>query len=133
MSGVAIARYLLANDASLTAQVPAARIMAGILPLNITPPAISVTEDSAEEHNNVAMDFDTTLRKSRVSVRVLAATYPSQKTILELARLALPNTNGTVNGITVDSIVPDASGPDEFDPDLAIYSQDKIFVVNFRV
>lgn len=133
MSGTAICRYLLKTNANLIASVPAARIMAGIAPLNTVLPAISVTEVTDQGHNNVAMAFNTTLFTSRVSVRVLADTYPSQKNLLELVRLALPNTSGTVNGHAVVSIVPGASGPDEFDAEASVYSQDKEFEVSFRI
>ena len=133
MSGVAIVRYLLANNANLVAAVPASRIKAGVLPLDIALPAISVSEVSGEEHNNVAMDFDTTLITSRAEVLVKATTYPSKKSILELVRKALPNTSGTVHGFVVDSIIPEATGPDDDDADLTIYTQGKKFAVRFRV
>jgi hypothetical protein len=44
MSGVAVIRHLLATNSTLVAQVPAAKIMAGVIPLNSVLPAVSVTE-----------------------------------------------------------------------------------------
>ena len=52
--GVSSVRYLLANDSGLTAQVPAARIMAGALPQGIALPAVSVMMVSSTRPQHVA-------------------------------------------------------------------------------
>jgi hypothetical protein len=129
MSAVAAIRYLLANDATLVAQVAATKIMAGPIPINTVLPAISVQEISQIPHNDVGMNSTSVLSTSRVQVTVLAKTYATQKSILELVRKACPNTHGTVNGVAVDSILPDSAGPDLYDADAVIYMQSRDFIV----
>jgi len=132
MSGTAIVRYLLANDASLIAAVPAVKIMAGVIPLNTVLPAISVMQVSGVPRNTVAMASGATvLVTDRVQITVMASTYPSQKSILALVRSALPVSRGTVNGFTVDSILPDSDGPDFFDAGLTIHMQSMDVMVIF--
>lgn len=110
MSGVTAVRYLLATNANLIAVVPATRIMAGALPQDTAAPAISITHVSTVRRNLVAAS--TRLCTSRVQVTVIASTYPTQKSILTSVRAALPRSRGTVNGVSVDSILLDNEGPD---------------------
>ena len=132
MSGVAIVRYLLANNTTLTAAVPSARIMAGVLPLNTLLPAISVLEIDGFPRLNVAMTGTQRQIVERVQVTVLTKDYPSKKTILALVRAALPLSRGTVNGISCDSVLPDLIGPDLDDPDTGIYSQSRDYMVRWN-
>jgi hypothetical protein len=132
MSGVAIIRYLLANNAALIAVVPATRIMAGALPLNTALPAISVQQSGMDERLNVAMSNAKVMQTERVIMSIKTATYPEQHTLLTLVEAACPHTRGAVNGFDVDSILPDATGPDLFLPEENIYLQDKSFTVRFN-
>jgi len=133
MSGVAIVRYLLSQNANLIAEVPAAKIQAGVIPLNTVLPAISVMQVSGVPRNTVAMTSGATvLVTDRVQVTVMASNYPSQKSILALVRAALPVSDGTVNGFAVDSILPDGDGPDFFDAALGIYMQSSDWMTRFR-
>lgn len=131
MSGKAIVRYLLANDATLIATVPAARIQAGVLPLNTALPAISVTKPSGRQHNNVAMGSASYLVSDRVQVTVLSKTIPELETILGLIRTALPLSRGTVNGYNCQAIIPDIEGPDLYDPQVLMQSQSQDYIVTF--
>lgn len=133
MSAVKVVWYLLSTNATLTATVPVARIQSGPLPLNTTLPAISIEEVSALDRRTVSMLTSDVLISSRVQVMVHAKTYPQKKGILELVRKALPNTSGTVNGVDVDSILPDATSPDLDDIAAGIYEQAKDFFVRYRV
>ena len=110
MSDAKAVRYLLANDATLTAQVPATRIRIGVLPHGIGLPAIAVTHVSTVRPQMV--NTASKLCVSRVQVTVMAADYESQKDVLALVRAALPRSRGTVDGIAVDSILIDTEGPD---------------------
>lgn len=132
MSAVTVIRTLLANNANLIAVVPATKIMAGAIPLNTDLPAIAVNEISGVERNTVAMNAATVLKTSRVQVTVQAKTYPQQKSILALVRKACPVSRGTVNGIAVDSILPDTVGPDLRDDEAGIFMQSHDFMVKFR-
>jgi hypothetical protein len=129
MSAVAVIRYLLANNATLIAQVEATKIMAGAIPINTVLPAISVMEVSTVDRNNVGMNETSVLHTSRVQITVLAKTYAAQKSILALVRKACPNQRGTISGVGVDSILPDGAGPDLYDDAAVIYMQSRDFMV----
>lgn len=141
MSGVAVVRYLLANSAPVLAIIPAARIMAGDLPLNATLPAISVMEIDSQPHNTVAMTEPNKLHTERVQVSVIfkgsggtpAGTgLPGVKGVLALLLAAVPHTHGTVNGINVVSILPDGEGPDLQDAATSLYSGSRDFIVRWK-
>jgi hypothetical protein len=110
VSDVRAVRYLLANNATLNAQVPAVRVIGGVLPQGIELPAISVTHVSTVRPQMV--NAASKLCVSRVQVTVMAASYQSQKDVMALVRAALPRSRGSVNGVAVDSILPDIEGPD---------------------
>ena len=140
MSGVAVIRHLLANAAAVTAVVPAARIMAGDLPLNTALPAISVTQISGVPHNTIRINESPKLHTDRVQVTVLVKGpqgtpaglgYPGVKALLKLVLAACPSQRGTVNGIAVENITPDMEGPDLSDDATALYSQSRDFLVRF--
>jgi len=130
MSGVAIARYLLANSAGLIAVVAADKIKAGVVPLNTVLPAISIRQISGVEHEIIRRDANQ-LVTDRVQITALALTYPQQKSILALIRAAMPGTRGTVNGFAVDSITPDIDGPDLYNDDPVIYEQSIDYMIKF--
>ena len=110
MSDVKAVLYLLANNSTLNAQVPASRIFAGVIPQGTAAPAIAVTHVSTVRPQMV--NAASKLCVSRVQVTVMAASYASQKAVLALVRAALPRSRGSVNGVAVDSILPDIEGPD---------------------
>lgn len=112
MSGVAVIRYKLANDAPLIAVVAAAKIVAGIAPINTVLPAISVSQVSGVEWSTIKRGATGQFITERVQVTVHGRTYAQKKQIIGLIRNALTSTRGTVNGVSVDSIVPDVEGPD---------------------
>jgi hypothetical protein len=131
MSGVIAIRSLLANNANLLVAVPATKIMASVIPLETVLPAIGISHISTTERNTVAMDSAKVMATERVQVTVQAKSYADQKSILELVRKACPNTHGTVNGIEVDSILPEIAGPDLRDDELLIFVQSRDFIVKF--
>lgn len=131
MSGVAVIRHLLANNAALTAQVSASKIMAGPIPINTVLPAISVAQVSGVQRNMMGMNSAKYLVTDRVQVTVMAASYALQKSILALIRAACPNSRGTINGVDCDSVLPDTEGPDFRDDAAAIYMQSQDFIVKF--
>lgn len=128
MSAVKAIRYLLANSAPLLAQVPATRILAGILPEGTAAPAVALTHVSTTRPQ--AVTAPTGMAVSRVQVTVVAANYPQLRAILPLVRGAVPRSRGTVNGVAVDSILIDSEGPDFADEaGLCVGSID--FIVRF--
>lgn len=133
MSGVAIVRYLLANNSNLIAQVPASRIMAGVLPIDTVLPAINVLQIDGIIRNTVYVDDAAKFFIDRVTVTVEAKTYATQKSLLALIRAALPLSRGLINGFNCDSILADTIGPDSFDPDLPAYIQSQDFIVKYNI
>jgi len=130
MSGVNVIRYTLANNAALIAVVPATKIMAGVLPLNIVFPAIQIRQISGTEYKTIKQT-GSDLVNERVQVTVLATTYAQQKSILALIKTALPSVRATVNSIVVDSIARDFTGPDLYNEDPVIYEQSVDYFVKY--
>ena len=126
MSGTAIVRSLLAANGALIAVIPAARIFCGVIPINTELPAIAVTQVSGVQRNTLGMNASSYMVTDRVQVTVLAESYTLQKSYMALIRAALPNTRGTVNGFSVDSILIDVEGPDMLD-----FQQSTDFMVRF--
>ncbi len=130
MSGVAVVRYLLANNASLISVVPASKIMAGTLPIRTALPAISIRQISGSELKHIRRS-DNELVTDRVQVSALASTYSQQKSILNQIRTALPATRGTINGVVVDSVQQDITGPDLYNEDPIIYEQSIDYLIKY--
>lgn len=141
MSGVAVIRYLLANNQAVLAVVPAPKIMAGDMPLNAVLPVITVMQISSVPRNTVKMNEARVQHTDRVQVSVLlkgsdgdpaGAGYPGVRSLLKLVLAACPHTHGTVNGIDVDSILPDVEGPDLSDDATALVSGSRDFIVRWN-
>ncbi len=130
MSGVAVIRYMLANNAPLIAVVTADKIKAGVVPINTALPAISIRQISGVEHELIKRGANQFVTE-RIQVSVLASTYPTQKSILNLIRSAVVSTRGTVNTFSVDSITHEGDGPDLYNDDPVIYEQSIDFMVMF--
>jgi hypothetical protein len=138
VSGVAVIRGLLAANAALIAAVPATKIVAGDLPLGTDMPAIHITSIDAVRRNTVSMSEAKTLVTERVQVTVMVGRsanaggdYPGLVSTLALVRRACPNTRGVVNGVTVDSVLPDTEGPDIALDDVGIVSRSQDFIVRW--
>jgi len=130
MSGVAVIRYMLTNNAPLIAVVTADKIKAGVVPINTALPAISIRQISGVEHELIKRGANQFVTE-RIQVSVLASTYPTQKSILNLIRSAVVSTRGTVNTFSVDSITHEGDGPDLYNDDPVIYEQSIDFMVMF--
>ena len=141
MSGVAVIRHLLANNAPVLAVIPVARIVAGDLPLNTVLPAISVKQINSDPHNLLRINEAGKTHTDIVQVTWLfkgpqgtpAGTgYPGVKAMGLLVLAACPSQRGTVNGIAVDSIAPGVEGPDVSDAETALHSLSRDFVVRWN-
>jgi hypothetical protein len=141
VSGVAVIRSLLAANGAVIAVVPATRIMAGDLPINAVMPAISVIQISSVPRNTVKMNEPKIQHTDRVQVSVAfkgpqgtpsGTGYPGVRSLLALVLAACPHTRGTVNGVDVDSILPDIEGPDLSDDATALYSGSRDFIVRWN-
>lgn len=123
--------YLLRNNANLIVAVPAAKIFSGVIPVNTALPAIVVKhiDDVEAKAINAAGDKRIT---ARVQVTVQALTYATQKSILELIRIALAGTYSSVNNVVVYGISSEGSGPDLYDADAGIYEQSRDFLISWK-
>lgn len=119
MSGVAAIRDLLASAAGVTALVPAASIRSGPVPLDSSLPAIAITTISAVEGFVAAAQTGTKMYAERVQVTAYVkqapaggTDYPGLDAIFAAVRAACTNRSGTLNGVSVDSILLAGQGPD---------------------
>lgn len=131
MSGVSVIWYLLSHNATLLAQVPASRIQAGVLPLDTDLPAISVTQISSVPMNLLRINETPRLHTDRIQVTALGTGYPGIKSLMKLILAACPSQRGTVNGIAVDSIIPEAEGPDLHDMETSVHACSRDFIVRY--
>ena len=130
MSGVAVIRYLLANNAPLVAVVPASKITAGTVPMNTALPAISLRQISGNDDRVISRAANS-LITDRVQVTALTETYSEQKTILNLIRDALPGTYGDINGVLVDSLTQESTGPDLEYEEPKMYEQSVDYLIRY--
>jgi len=130
VSGVAVIRYLLANNASLTATVSADKIKPGLIPINTVLPAVSIRQISGREHQVIKRGSNQ-LVSERIQITAQAKTYTEQKAIIALIRAALPGTHATVNGFTVDSLTYESDGPDLEYENPVIFEQSLDYFVKF--
>lgn len=137
MSGVAVIRYLIANDADVLAVVPATRIIAGDLPLKTAAPAIAITQVSSAQLKTIRPNETPKLYTERVQVTVIRKAsphddgYPGLQSLLALVEAACPCQYGSVNGVSVYSITPEGQGPDLPIPELSLFTRSMDFFVNW--
>lgn len=131
MSAVKIIVNLLTAYAPLTALTTTSRIVAGVIPQGSALPAVAITEVSSTD-NNIPNQGATRHVKSRVQVTVLAANYPSQKTLIGYVRKACADQIGTIAGVSGVTVHTDSKGPDFNDPDAGFYMQSQDFMVGFN-
>lgn len=140
MSGVSVIRYLLANNAPVTAVIPATRIMAGVLPLNTVMPALSITQVSSVPFNFIRTNSPNKMNTDRVQITAMykdvigtpvGTGYPGLKAMMRLVLAACPSQRATVNGVMVDSIQPDIEGPDFYDDVLQAHICTRDFIVKW--
>lgn len=137
MSGVAVIRTLLAADVTLTAVVPATKIMAGDLPMNTSLPAISVKQISSVPYNAIKVNDTNKLHTDRVQVNVFVKEdaagggYPTLGAILTLVLAACPSQRGTVGGVALEAITPGHEGPDFYIDQLSAVTRSRDFIVRY--
>ncbi len=141
MSGVKVIRFLLANAAAVTAVVPATRIRAGDLPIDTVLPAIAIEQISSVPQLTLSMTDPNRMHVDRVQVTAFVKGpqgdpsgdgYPGVRTILDLVMAACPNQNGSVNSVTVDSIIVDSEGSDLQDDATSLYYCSRDFIVKWK-
>lgn len=125
-------RALLVASPELTAIVPAAKIVFGVVPQATALPAISIMHVSTVGMPTIDAQSASTLSTSRVQVTAMAKDYPTIKAILKAARLACQFQRGTLGGVSVAAITVDIVGPDFQSEDALIFYQSIDFKVTFE-
>lgn len=132
MSAVKAVNYLLSQSAAVTALVPAVDIVSGVVPQGTGMPCILVRQVSGVER--LTVDTPSTYFKTdRVQVTAITEDYDSKLSILSKALLALVGQRGSINGVKVDSILPDGEGPDIDDPGMPRYERSRDFIVKWHL
>lgn len=129
-SGTTIVRQLLANDGPLTALVPAARIMAGVLPQGTALPAVSITCVSKVDRNLPNPGVYRHVRE-RVQATVLASTFESQEAVIAAVRKAAADKFPSVSGLVNVTVHTDSAGPDFMNEEASIYIGTQDFTVTY--
>ena len=140
MSGVRVIWHLRAADAAVVAIAKRANIMAGTLPQSMPLPGIAVTQISSIPFRTLAMSLPLRLHTDRVQVTGFVkdqqshpdgGDYPALVALMKAILDACPNQHGTVNGVIVDSILPDIEGPDLPILDAGILTRSRDFIVRY--
>jgi hypothetical protein len=130
MDGVAALVSVLTASSTITTLVPAARVMAGVLPQGTALPAISIASVSKRDRHPLVKQSRTFIRE-RVQVTVLAATYESQKAVLRAVAKAADATFPAISGIENVTIHTDSAGPDFMNEDASIFVGSQDFAVTY--
>lgn len=141
MSGVIVIRALLVANQAVVAAVPVERIFAGDAPIGCPKPALSVKQISGVPTLTVSMNDAKHLHTERIQVTALVTGtegtppgdgYPAAKQLMVLVLAACKNTKGVMNGVDVDSVLPDFQGPDLADAPIALLTQSRDFIVKYN-
>jgi hypothetical protein len=130
MSAIKVIRALLLADAEVVAIV-GQRVFAGIVPQGSALPLLQLREVSRVERLTTGLTESTVLVTARVQVTALTKTYPSQKALLQAARLGSGAHTGVIAGVSVRAVTRELVGPDMSDPETEIYEQSRDFKVIF--
>lgn len=131
MDGVAAVRSVLVADAPMIGLVPAARIIAGPLPLNVILPALSLQSISKVDRNIPSPGSRRHVRE-RVQVTVHARNYPEQKAIQRAVRhAAADRLNPAVANLDAITIHTESAGPDFLAEDSSIWMGSDDFLITY--
>lgn len=140
MSGVAVLWYRLSHDDDVLAIVPVSRIKAGQLPLSLTLPAIAITQVSSTPWMPLSGRTTRRFNTDRVQVSAFVkdqqgnppgSDYPGLDSLMRRIANACTHRREVINGITVDSIVPESEGPDIVIPETSILMRSRDFMVRY--
>ncbi|KPH60354.1 DUF3168 domain-containing protein [Novosphingobium sp. ST904] len=120
MDGTAALVAVTTADARMTALVPAARIMAGVLPQGTLLPAISIMRVSSVTRKTLSKQSKTRVTQ-RVQATIHAATYDEQAAVQKMLVAVADATFPDVDGITEVTVHHDGGGPDFMDEPASLY------------
>lgn len=130
MNGVVAVRTLLVNSAALTALVPATRIITGVIPQDMTLPAISLSDVSGVDLQTLDETGDR-FTTDRVQVTVMADDYLSLIDILAKAKSAADAKFPTVSGLSNVVVRTDGQGPYFMNDAASIHMKTQDFRVSY--
>ena len=131
MNGVAAIRQLLIGNVGLTNIVPAANVVAGILPKGSPVPALSIMSVSTVDVNIPSPGAKRRVVE-RVQVSGVAATYPELKALMKAVKQAASAQMPTVSGISEVTVHTDSAGPDFTDEAAALCFGSQDFKVAYN-
>ena len=94
-------RAILIADGTTTGLV-ASRIYPQRRPMGTALPAIVYM--NVFSHENEALESQSGIRRARMSIEVMSATYGGNKTLRDAVEAALINYTGTISGATINSV-----------------------------
>lgn len=130
MKGVAAVRAVLKADATLTALVPASRIVGGMLPQGTNLPAISLDSLSVVDRPLPNPGADRFVRE-RVQATIHASNWDSAKAVKRAVRNAGDSKFPTVSGISNVTIHLAGSGPEIENEEASINLEFQDFSVTY--
>lgn len=130
MNGTAAIIQLLHADAAVLALVPAARVMAGVLPLGTALPAVAVAPVSGIDLQSVD-DNSERFVTDRVQVTVMAATFPEVEALISAIKSAGDAKRPTVSGISNVVVRTDGQGPWFMNEGASIHLRTQDFKVSY--
>ncbi len=140
MSGTAVIRYLAAHNNPVLAVVQAAKIIDDDPPVNAVLPYLVIDDIDTMRYKTIRISATQNLYTERVQATALfKGQYGSPqgtgkagaRALLKLVCAACLNQRGTINGVIVDSIVPDQLGPSLHDEATDIWQKSQDFFVRW--
>lgn len=140
MSGSAVIWYLLKTNSPVLAVVPVSQIMIGEAPIAKPKPLLLITQISSNPHNLIRINETPKSHLDRVQVSAVLNTQEASPqgnglsgvtSLLRLVLAACPSQRGTVNSVSVDSIIPAGQGPYLSSPEVFMVSGSIDFFVRW--
>ena len=130
MNGIAAVRQLLVGDSTLTALVPATRIVEGDLPQGTPLPLISIGEVSEVDMQTTVVGGKVFVVE-RIDVAAGAGNYPALVPIMKAIKSAAHGQSPEVAGIANVEVRADGKGPTFRNEAASVYSRSQSFRVSY--
>jgi hypothetical protein len=131
MDGVAAIRQLLVAHSPLTALVPAARVIAGVLPQGTALPAVALTSVSSSEDDSINPGSHRFITE-RVQATIFAQNYPQKRAILKAVLRGAADKVPTMDGLRTMPVASGGAGPDFMSEDASIHMGTHDFIIRWN-
>jgi len=133
MSGVLILRKVMLSVSGITDLVPATRLVAGDLPINVVFPAISLTDISSSGDSRVSGSTMDVIETERVQVYLFAKTFAELKGLTKVVRRSVPLSKGVAyDGCVCQSVSYGGTGPYMRDLAYDLHMQSIDYMVTYK-